>query len=508
MNFDIKEFAKDIKSKVELSQAGVSVRETGVVTKVRDGIAYIYGLDDCIVDEMITFPGKGIGMAMNLEKSAVLVILFSGENSIKVGDKAERTGKIISVPVGEALLGRVVNALGEAIDGLGDIEADEFYPVERPARGIIERKSVSVPLETGIKSIDSMIPIGLGQRELIIGDRQTGKTSIALDTIINQKGKDVFCVYVAIGQKQKASVEIVEALKSSGAMEYTTVVSAPASDPAAMQYIAPFAACSIAEYYMEHGKNALIVFDNLTQHAIAYRTLSLLLDRPPGREAYPGDVFYLHSRLLERAACLADEYGGGTLTALPIIETQAGNISAYIPTNVISITDGQIYLESELFNAGILPAINPGISVSRVGGAAQSKAMKEVSSSLKLLYSQYVELKDFAQFGGDLDEHTKKRLAAGERIVEVLKQDERCPVSVEKQVVIFYALLHDYLKDIPLALIKDYEQALYDYLDVKAINLLNDIRSKDFSQQIESEIALHVEKFTHQFIDKMSEQKD
>ncbi len=421
MSFDISQLTKDIKAKLELSEYGSKVEETGTVVKVSDGIAQIYGLEDCLIYELIEFPGKGFGMAMNLEKSLVLAILFFSDASIKEGDKAVRTNKTVSVPVGYNLLGRVVNALGEPIDGQGEIEAGEFYQIERSAKGIIERKSVSVPGETGIKPIDSMIPIGLGQRELIIGDRQTGKTSIALDTIINQKGKDVFCVYVMIGQKQKATVEVVEILQKSGAMDYTIVVSAPASDSASMQYIAPFAACSMAEFFMEQGKNALIVYDNLTQHAVAYRTLSLLLSRPPGREAYPGDVFYLHSRLLERAACLSEESGGGTLTALPIIETQAGNISAYIPTNVISITDGQIFLESELFNSGILPAINPGISVSRVGGSAQTKAMKKVSGSLKILYSQYLELRDFVEFGSDLDENTRKRLAVGERIVEILK---------------------------------------------------------------------------------------
>ena len=507
MDFDIKEFTKDIKYKIELANIGSNSLQTGIVTKVNDGIAYLYGLDDCIVDELIEFPDKGIGMAMNLQKDAVLVVLFSGESSIKVGDKAIRTGKIISVPVGKELLGRVLDSLGRPIDELGEFKTKEYYPIERLAKGIIERKSVSSPLETGIKSIDSMIPIGLGQRELIIGNRQTGKTSIALDTIINQKGKNIYCVYVAIGQKQKSSIEVVEALKSAGALEYTIVVSAPASDSAAMQYIAPFSACSMAEYFMEQGKDALIVFDNLTQHAIAYRTLSLLLNRPPGREAYPGDVFYLHSRLLERAACLSDECGGGTLTALPIIETQAGNISAYIPTNVISITDGQIFLESDLFNEGVLPAINPGISVSRVGGAAQSKAMKKISASLKLSYSQYMELKDFSQFGGDLDTSTKKRLQFGERIVEILKQNEFQPVPVEKQVIIFYALLNGYLVEIPIEQVKLYENNLYEYLDINAPKLLGLIAEGNYSESIENEIKSYVEQFTNRFIIENSETK-
>ncbi|MBE6012888.1 MAG: F0F1 ATP synthase subunit alpha [Lachnospiraceae bacterium] len=505
MSFDISQLTKDIKAKLELSEYGSKVEETGTVVKVSDGIAQIYGLEDCLIYELIEFPGKGFGMAMNLEKSLVLAILFFSDASIKEGDKAVRTNKTVSVPVGYNLLGRVVNALGEPIDGQGEIEADEFYQIERSAKGIIERKSVSVPLETGIKPIDSMIPIGLGQRELIIGDRQTGKTSIALDTIINQKGKDVFCVYVMIGQKQKATVEVVEILQKSGAMDYTIVVSAPASDSASMQYIAPFAACSMAEFFMEQGKNALIVYDNLTQHAVAYRTLSLLLSRPPGREAYPGDVFYLHSRLLERAACLSEESGGGTLTALPIIETQAGNISAYIPTNVISITDGQIFLESELFNSGILPAINPGISVSRVGGSAQTKAMKKVSGSLKLLYSQYLELKDFAEFGSDLDENTRKRLAVGERIVEILKQDEHDPIALENQIMIFFALLNGFLKDVPLNLIHSYEAELYEYMKIKGQNIILKLRQDDFSNDTVEELRKSVEKFTEQFLQKAKE---
>lgn len=505
MSFDIGQLSKDIKARLELSEYGSKIEETGTVVKVSDGIAQIYGLENCLIYELIEFQGKGFGMAMNLEKNSVLAILFFSDSSLKEGDKALRTNKTVSVPVGYNMLGRVVDGLGAPLDGLGEIEADEFYQIERSARGIIERKSVNEPLETGIKSIDSMIPIGLGQRELIIGDRQTGKTSIALDTIINQKGKDIYCVYVVIGQKQKSTVEVVEVLQQSGAMEYTIVVSAPASDSASMQYIAPFAACSMAEFFMEHGKNALIVYDNLTQHAIAYRTLSLLLNRPPGREAYPGDVFYLHSRLLERAACLSEEVGGGTLTALPIIETQAGNISAYIPTNVISITDGQIFLESELFNSGILPAINPGISVSRVGGSAQTKAMKKVSGSLKLLYSQYLELRDFAEFGSDLDENTRKRLAVGERIVEILKQNEHNPIALENQITIFFALLNGFLKDIPLESIQLYEAKLYEYMKIKAPQLILDLKKDVFSEDTAEVLKSHIQKFTEEFLKSMKE---
>ncbi|MBO4264887.1 MAG: F0F1 ATP synthase subunit alpha, partial [Clostridia bacterium] len=410
----IKEQIKNYRSRVEMT-------ETGTVVLVGDGIARVYGLRSCMASELLEFEGGSFGMAQNLEEETVSVAILSDKNDIHEGTKVTRTGKVLSIPVGEKMLGRVVDALGMPIDGKGPIEYSSTRPIENEAPGIIERKSVSVPLQTGIKAIDSMIPIGRGQRELIIGDRQTGKTEIAVDTIINQKGKDVICIYVAIGQKTTSVVQLVNELRRFGAMEYTIVVSASAADSAPLQYIAPYSGCAMAEYFREQGRDVLIVYDDLSKHAVAYRALSLLIRRPPGREAYPGDVFYLHSRLLERAACVAPEFGGGSITALPIIETQAGDVSAYIPTNVISITDGQIFLETELFHSGIMPAINPGISVSRVGGSAQLKAMKKVSGELKLLYSQYRELQAFAQFGSDLDADTKARLALGERIVEVLK---------------------------------------------------------------------------------------
>ena len=411
----IKEQIKSYKSKIEMT-------ETGTVIVVGDGIATVYGLRNCMAGELLEFEDGSFGMAQNLEEETVSVAVLSDHSDIREGTQVKRTGRVLSVPVGEALLGRVVNALGEPIDGKGPVSCTETRPVESEAPGIIERKSVSVPLQTGIKAIDSMIPIGRGQRELIIGDRQTGKTEIAIDTIINQRGTGVLCIYVAIGQKSTSVVRIAGELARAGAMDYTIIVSASAAESVPLQYIAPYAGCAMAEYFREQGRDVLIVYDDLSKHAVAYRALSLLIRRPPGREAYPGDVFYLHSRLLERAACVAPEYGGGSITALPIIETQAGDVSAYIPTNVISITDGQIFLETELFHAGIMPAINPGISVSRVGGSAQLKAMKKVSGKLKLLYSQYRELQSFAQFGSDLDADTKARLALGERIVEVLKQ--------------------------------------------------------------------------------------
>ena len=429
-----------------------------------DGIARAYGLEKCMANELVEFANGEYGMALNLEEDSVAIVLLGSDEGIKEGDTVKRTGKVVSVPVGEGLIGRVVNPLGQPIDGKGPISAAEIRPIERNAPGIIQRKSVSVPLQTGIKAIDSMIPIGRGQRELIIGDRQTGKTVIATDTIINQKGKDVICIYVAIGQKRSTVAQLVETLTLAGAMDYTIVVSASASELSPVQYIAPYAGCAMGEYFMDQGKDVLCIYDDLSKHAVAYRALSLLIRRPPGREAYPGDVFYLHSRLLERAARLAPEYGGGSLTALPIIETQAGDVSAYIPTNVISITDGQIFLETELFHSGVMPAVNPGISVSRVGGNAQIKAMKKVAGTLKLAYSQYRELQSFAQFGSDLDADTKRRLAQGERIVEVLKQDRNSPVPVELQVCILYAVTNDYLVNVPVDQISAYEQELYEDL--------------------------------------------
>ena len=418
-----------------------------------------------MANELLLFPGDVYGMALNLEEEFVGAVLLGSDTGIREGDTVRRTGTIVSVPVGEALLGRVVNPLGQPIDGKGAILTNETRPIESPAPGIIERKKVHIPLQTGIKAIDSMIPIGRGQRELIIGDRQTGKTAIALDTIINQRGKDVICIYVAIGQKRSTVANVVETLTENGAMDYTIVVSATASELAPIQYIAPYAGCAMGEYFMYKGKDVLCVYDDLSKHAVAYRALSLLLKRPPGREAYPGDVFYLHSRLLERAASLSPELGGGTLTALPIIETQAGDVSAYIPTNVISITDGQIFLETELFNSGIRPAVNPGISVSRVGGDAQVKAMKKVSGTLKLAYSQYRELQSFAQFGSDLDRDTRERLEQGARIVEVLKQNQNSPVSVENQVIIIYAVIHDILSPVPVGRIREFESELFAYMD-------------------------------------------
>ena len=458
------DISKIIKSQIKNYETKIESAETGTVILVGDGIARAYGLEKCMANELVEFSNGEYGMALNLEEDSVAIVLLGSDEGIKEGDTVKRTGKVVSVPVGEGLIGRVVNPLGQPIDGKGPITATETRPIERNAPGIIQRKSVSVPLQTGIKAIDSMIPIGRGQRELIIGDRQTGKTVIATDTIINQKGKDVICIYVAIGQKRSTVAQLVDTLTLAGAMDYTIVVSASASELSPVQYIAPYAGCAMGEYFMDQGKDVLVVYDDLSKHAVAYRALSLLIRRPPGREAYPGDVFYLHSRLLERAARLAPEYGGGSLTALPIIETQAGDVSAYIPTNVISITDGQIFLETELFHSGVMPAVNPGISVSRVGGNAQIKAMKKVAGTLKLAYSQYRELQSFAQFGSDLDADTKRRLAQGERIVEVLKQDRNAPVPVELQVCILYAVTNDYLVSVPVEQISAYEQELYEDL--------------------------------------------
>ena len=477
MELKPEEITKIIRSQIKNYEKRMESSETGVVILVGDGIAKASGLDQCMAGELLEFPNGSYGMAQNLEEDTVSIVILGTDQGIKEGDTVKRTGRVVSVPVGKGLIGRVVNALGEPIDGKGAIESEAYRPIEMPAPGIIERQHVDTPLQTGIKAIDSMIPIGRGQRELIIGDRQTGKTTIATDTILNQKGKDVICIYVAIGQKRSTVAQVVDNLTAEGAMDYTIVVSATASELAPMQYIAPYAGCTMGEHFMHQGKDVLIVYDDLSKHAVAYRAISLLIRRPPGREAYPGDVFYLHSRLLERAARMSDEKGGGSLTALPIIETQAGDVSAYIPTNVISITDGQIFLESELFNSGIMPAVNPGISVSRVGGDAQIKAMKKVSGSLKLLYSQYRELQSFAQFGSDLDADTKSRLALGERIVAVLKQKNNAPVEVAHQVCIIYAVTQGYLNDIDVERIPEFEARLYEYMDNVHPEVLTAIRS-------------------------------
>ena len=471
------EITKIIRAQIKNYESKLEESETGVVILVGDGIAKVSGLSNCMAGELLEFPGDVYGMAQNLEEDTVSVVVLGSDGGIKEGDTVKRTGKVVSVPVGSDLIGRVVNALGEPIDGKGGITAEAYRPIEMPAPGIIERKHVSRPLQTGIKAIDSMIPIGRGQRELIIGDRQTGKTTIATDTILNQKGKNVICIYVAIGQKRSTVAQVVENLTVGGAMDYTIVVSATASELAPMQYIAPYTGCTIGEHFMHQGKDVLVIYDDLSKHAVAYRAISLLIRRPPGREAYPGDVFYLHSRLLERAAQLSDKLGGGSLTALPIIETQAGDVSAYIPTNVISITDGQIFLESELFNAGIMPAVNPGISVSRVGGDAQIKAMKKVSGSLKLLYSQYRELQSFAQFGSDLDADTKARLSLGERIVAVLKQKNNAPAEVAHQVCILYAVTKGYLNDIAVSRIPEFELRLREFMDNRYGAVLDAIRT-------------------------------
>ncbi len=494
------DISKIIRSQIKNYDVRINQQETGMVVLIGDGIARVSGLDACMAGELIEFPGGVYGMAQNLEENSVSVVMLGSDEHIKEGDKVTRTGRVVSVPVGSDLIGRVVNCLGEPIDGRGPIKAEAYRPVESPAPGILERQSVFEPLQTGIKAIDSMIPIGRGQRELIIGDRQTGKTAIATDTIINQKGKDVVCIYVAIGQKRSTVAQLAETLEAAGAMDYTIIVSATASEPAPMQYIAPYAGCAMGEHLMHQGKHVLIIYDDLSKHAVAYRAMSLLIRRPPGREAYPGDVFYLHSRLLERAAKLSNELGGGSLTALPIIETQAGDVSAYIPTNVISITDGQIFLESELFHSGIMPAINPGISVSRVGGSAQIKAMKKVAGSLKLLYSQYRELQSFAQFGSDLDKDTKGRLAQGARIVEVLKQDRNQPVDVAHQVAIIYAVTNGYLAKVPVEKIRQFETELYPWLTANYAQMLDEIRktgklSEEGEAQLKTALTVRVEDF-------------
>ena len=494
------EITKIIRSQIKNYEAKLETSETGIVIIVGDGIARVSGLTKCMAGELVEFPTGAYGMAQNLEEDTVSVVILGDDSGIKEGDTVKRTGRVVSVPVGEGLIGRVVNALGDPIDGKGPITNNGFRPIETPAPGIITREPVNRPLQTGIKAIDSMIPIGRGQRELIIGDRQTGKTTIATDTILNQKGKDVICIYVAIGQKRSTVAQIVNNLELGGAMDYTIVVSATASELAPMQYIAPYSGCTMGEYFMHQGKDVLVIYDDLSKHAVAYRAISLLIRRPPGREAYPGDVFYLHSRLLERAAHLNAENGGGSLTALPIIETQAGDVSAYIPTNVISITDGQIFLETELFNAGVMPAVNPGISVSRVGGSAQIKAMKKVSGSLKLLYSQYRELQSFAQFGSDLDADTKARLALGERIVAVLKQKNNAPVDVAHQVCIIYAVTNGYLNNLTLEDIPEFEQQLFNLMDTRYYEALQAIRTTGkFEADTENAIKAALTELAAQF---------
>ena len=500
MNLRPDEISSIIKEQIKNYHAQISLSDVGTVITVGDGIANIHGLEKCMSGELIQFENGVYGMALNLEQDSVGAVLLGSDEDIKEGSSVKRTGEIMSVPVGEALLGRVVNALGQPIDGKGALNTSKRAPIEKVASGVITRKSVHKPLQTGIKAIDSMIPIGRGQRELIIGDRQTGKTAIALDTIINQKGQDIICIYVAIGQKRSTVANVAETLRKAGAMDYTIIVSATASELAPLQYIAPYSGCAMGEYFLDQGKDVLCIYDDLSKHAVAYRALSLLLKRPPGREAYPGDVFYLHSRLLERACSYNENYGGGSLTALPIIETQAGDVSAYIPTNVISITDGQIFLETDLFNAGVRPAVNPGISVSRVGSAAQIKAMKKVSGSLKLSYSQYRELQAFSQFGSDLDEDTKNRLAMGERIVEVLKQDRNAPVPVEMQVCIIYAVTKGYLNQIPVQKIKEYQEKLSVFMNESHPEILKSILdTKDLTKENESALGNALNEFNQQW---------
>ena len=501
MQLKPEEISKLIKEQIKHYENRIAQDDTGTTIMIGDGIARASGLDKCMANELLRFSNGEYGMALNLEENSVAIVMLGSDEGIREGDVVERTGTVVSVPVGEKLIGRVVNALGHPIDGKGPVETSEYYPIERNAPGIIERKGVSVPLQTGIKAIDSMIPIGRCQRELSIGDRQTGKTVIALDTILNQKGKDVICIYVAIGQKCSTVAQMVDTLTAGGAMDYTIVVSATASEQSPLQYIAPYSGCAMAEYFMDQGKDVLIVYDDLSKHAVAYRALSLLIRRPPGREAYPGDVFYLHSRLLERAARVDKAYGGGSITALPIIETQAGDVSAYIPTNVISITDGQIFLETELFHSGVMPAVDPGISVSRVGGNAQIKAMKKVAGSLKLLYSQYRELQGFAQFGSDLDADTKARLAQGERIVEVLKQNRSHPIAVEDQVCIFYAVTRGFLKDVEVNDVAEYEDGLYERMSAQHANVLEAIRTTgDLTKETEEALRAALDAYTKDFL--------
>ena len=501
MNLKPEEISSVIKEQIKRYAAQLEVADVGTVIQVADGIARIHGLDNAMQGELLEFPGEVYGMVLNLEEDNVGAVLLGNQKNINEGDTVKTTGRVVEVPVGDAMLVRVVNALGQPIDGKGPIETDRYRQIERVASGVISRKSVDTPLQTGIKAIDSMVPIGRGQRELIIGDRQTGKTAIAIDTIINQKGQNVKCIYVAIGQKASTVAALVKTLEEFGAMSYTTVVASTASELAPLQYIAPYAGCAIGEEWMEAGQDVLIVYDDLSKHAAAYRTLSLLLKRPPGREAYPGDVFYLHSRLLERAARLSDKLGGGSLTALPIIETQAGDVSAYIPTNVISITDGQIYLETEMFNSGFRPAINAGLSVSRVGGSAQIKAMKKIAAPIRVELAQYRELAAFAQFGSELDADTTEKLAQGERIREILKQPQYQPMPVEKQVMIIYAATKKYLIDIPVEKILDFEKALFEYVDTKYPEVPEAIRTeKVISDETEAKLVKAIEECKADFL--------
>ena len=503
MQLKPEEISKVIRSQIKYYDNAIRRNETGTVLMVGDGIARASGLINCMAGELLEFEDGSFGMAQNLEENSVSIVLFGSGEAIGEGQTVKRTGKVVSVPVGEKMIGRVVNALGQPIDGAGPIQTEEFRPIESNAPGICDREPVHQPLQTGIKAIDSMIPIGRGQRELIIGDRQTGKTTVAADTIINQKGQNVICIYVAIGQKRSTVASLVENLARNGAMDYTIVVAATASEASPLQYIAPYSGCAMGEYFMYKGKDVLIIYDDLSKHAVAYRALSLLIRRPPGREAYPGDVFYLHSRLLERAAKLDEAHGGGSLTALPIIETQAGDVSAYIPTNVISITDGQIFLETELFHSGVMPAVNPGISVSRVGGNAQIKAMKKVAGTLKLIYSQYRELQSFAQFGSDLDADTKARLDQGARIVEVLKQNQNSPVPVEKQVAILYAVTKGILANVKTEDVREYEDRLFTWLDTNAAGaaVMQEIASTGaFSAESDEKLKAALEEFTADFV--------
>ena len=501
MNLRPEEISSVIKDEIKKYSTEFDVSDVGTVIQVADGIARIHGLEKAMQGELLEFPNEIYGMVLNLEEDNVGAILLGDSSNINEGDTVKTTGNVATVPVGDAMLGRVVNALGQPIDGKGPIHTDKTRPVERVASGVISRKSVDTPLQTGIKAIDSMVPIGRGQRELIIGDRQTGKTAIAIDTILNQKDQDVLCIYVAIGQKASTVANIVKTLEDNGALDYTTVVASTASELAPLQYIAPYAGCAIGEEWMEQGKDVLIVYDDLSKHAAAYRTLSLLLRRPPGREAYPGDVFYLHSRLLERAARLSDKLGGGSLTALPIIETQAGDVSAYIPTNVISITDGQIYLETEMFNSGFRPAVNPGLSVSRVGGSAQIKAMKKIAGSIRIDLAQYRELAAFSQFGSDLDADTKEKLDQGERIREVLKQGQYVPQPVWYQVIIIYAATKKYLLDIPVEDVLDFEKGLFAFIDTKYPEIPASIRdTKVLSDEMEQKLIQAIEEYKKQFL--------
>ncbi|MBQ7065518.1 MAG: F0F1 ATP synthase subunit alpha [Lachnospiraceae bacterium] len=500
MNLKPEEISSVIKDQIKRYAAELEVSDVGTVIQVADGIARVHGLDNAMQGELLEFPGDVYGMVLNLEEDNVGVVLLGSQKNINEGDTVKTTGRVVEVPVGDAMIGRVVNALGQPIDGKGPIQTSKYRQIERVASGVITRKSVDTPLQTGIKAIDSMVPIGRGQRELIIGDRQTGKTAIALDTIINQKGQNVKCIYVAIGQKASTVASIVKTLEEFGAMSYTTVVASTASELAPLQYIAPYSGCAIGEEWMENGEDVLVIYDDLSKHATAYRTLSLLLRRPPGREAYPGDVFYLHSRLLERAARMSDEYGGGSLTALPIIETQAGDVSAYIPTNVISITDGQIYLETEMFNAGFRPAVNAGLSVSRVGGAAQIKAMKKIAAPIRVELAQYRELAAFAQFGSELDADTKEKLAQGERIKEILKQPQYKPMAVEYQILIIYVATNKYLLDVPVDAITKFEEEFFEFIDTKYPEIPASIaETKVISEEIEETLKKAIGEFKSTF---------